>query len=436
MTRAPGVSWEKTVPRYVDRSALPQVELPKPILDRDSSGPMTIDDLSTLLWATAGITDRRGGIELRASASSGALFPSEFYVLARDVQGLEPGVYAYGPEKHVLAKIGGAPPSFASFGAADAGEPPLGIVATSVFRRSGQKYRDRAYRYAVADAGHALGNTLAAAEVLGLGAKLLARFDERAVAPVIGVDDVEEGVTAMVSIGRAVERGIAPAPLVFVGDTDSKALELGATSLAHLATSMRSAPRLEKPEGATIALPKPAEPAPPVLPILEKRRSERTFAARPVTLAELGAWLTRSAAVEPMLSRALRVHVVAARVADLEPGVYRYHPADHSLTLTRPGAFGEAAGRAALDQEVVGGAPVSVWISFDRAVLEAEGPRAYRHAFLDAGLVGARLYIAAGGLGLAGSSVGAFYDEEAAELLGVPLEKEWPAHVFGAGVKE
>ncbi len=52
------------------------------------------------------------------------------------------------------------------------------LVMTSVFQRTGQKYRDRTYRYVAADAGHALGNTLIAAAELGLTAELEPRFDE------------------------------------------------------------------------------------------------------------------------------------------------------------------------------------------------------------------------------------------------------------------
>ena len=48
-------------------------------------------------------------------------------------------------------------------------------------------------------------------------------------------------------------------------------------------------------------------------------------------------------------------------------------------------------------------------------------------------MIGARLYVAAGGAGLGGSSVGAFYDEELARVLEVPLEREWPAHIFAMG---
>jgi hypothetical protein len=37
-------------------------------------------------------------------------------------------------------------------------DAPVLLVATAIFQRSGHKYRDRTYRYVLADLGHALEN--------------------------------------------------------------------------------------------------------------------------------------------------------------------------------------------------------------------------------------------------------------------------------------
>jgi hypothetical protein len=70
--------------------------------------------------------------------------------------------------------------------------------------------------------------------------------------------------------------------------------------------------------------------------------------------------------------------------------------------------------------------------SIDRAALAADplGPaRGYRHAFLDAGLVGERIYLEAGARGL-----GAFYDDEAAAAVAVDTAPEWVVHFAALGV--
>lgn len=432
VSRAPSISWGEEVPRHIDRSALPAVELPPPDLGRQPSGSVSIADLSLLLWATAGVTEERGPVELRAAASSGALFPTEVYVLARSVEGLEPGVYAYDPRDHHLALVAPEVPSLAALGAPEIGDPSVTLVFTCVFRRSGQKYRDRAYRYAVADAGHAIGNTIAASSAIGLGLHLLPRFDDGRMAAAVGADDAEEGVVAAAALGRGMADGIAPSALVTPQIDDPGALPLGATSLAHRATSLALVP-----EGATSAdglpLPAPQPPGRPILELIRTRRSVREYDARALTVDELGRVMGGALAPEPRLSRSLRVTLIANRVTGLAPGAYRYERATRDLRLLRADELAADAGRAALDQEVIGGAPAVFVISADRSVIEAEGPRSYRQAFLEAGLVGARLYLAAGEASLGGCSVGAFYDEEAARLIGVPLEEEWPVHFFALG---
>ena len=70
-----------------------------------------------------------------------------------------------------------------------------------------------------------------------------------------------------------------------------------------------------------------------------------------------------------------------------------------------------------------------------RATLFADhGARGYRHAFLETGLVGERLLLMAEALGLAACPVGAFYDDEAADLVGVETDDEWVLHFAGLGM--
>jgi nitroreductase len=91
---------------------------------------------------------------------------------------------------------------------------------------------------------------------------------------------------------------------------------------------------------------------------------------------------------------------------------------------------------AGLDQDTIGDAAVVVVLAIDRAAFAADpaGPaRGYRHAFLEVGRVGERLYLAAPTLGLGVCAVGAFYDDEAAALVGVDPAKEWVLHFASVG---
>jgi nitroreductase len=75
--------------------------------------------------------------------------------------------------------------------------------------------------------------------------------------------------------------------------------------------------------------------------------------------------------------------------------------------------------------------------AIDRASFAADplGPaRGWRHAFLEAGLAGERLYLAATGQGLGVCAVGAFYDDEAAALVALDPAREWVVHFAALGV--
>ena len=58
-------------------------------------GPLALGELSALLWAAAGVTERRDGFAFRTAPSAGGLYPVEHYVVANDVEGLERGLYHY-----------------------------------------------------------------------------------------------------------------------------------------------------------------------------------------------------------------------------------------------------------------------------------------------------------------------------------------------------
>ena len=62
--------------------------------------PVTLAEVSQLLWAAQGITGKRGGAELRTAPSAGALYGLETYLAAANVTGLAPGVYRYSPQGH------------------------------------------------------------------------------------------------------------------------------------------------------------------------------------------------------------------------------------------------------------------------------------------------------------------------------------------------
>jgi len=103
----------KEKPELVQEFQSETIKLPDPTYDSDTSieetlrrrrsvrsfkdSPLTLAEISQLLWAAQGITSPRG---LRAAPSAGALYPLEVYVIAGNVDGLPDGVYNYRPYRH------------------------------------------------------------------------------------------------------------------------------------------------------------------------------------------------------------------------------------------------------------------------------------------------------------------------------------------------
>jgi SagB-type dehydrogenase family enzyme len=450
--RAPEIAWGNAPPPFKTYPGRPHVALPaqpqlRPAATQPLAGALrgpatarTLDaaTLGQLLYLAAGVT-QRGDHAKRAAPSSGALFASELYVAVRRVDDIAPGLYHYDADRHRLIVLGvlGAPP--AALGAPQAEDAAALVIASALFRRTAFKYHQRAYRYVAADLGHLLENLRLAAHQAGQRIDLLPQFDELRAAHALGIDGVEEGVMAM----AALRNGAAPprpahvmpsAAMVVAGNppgdfspvSPRPSHPLGATGDIHVAASLA----YRTTDGqATIALPMAVLPATGTHDAIIKRRSVRRYAGSAVPLEALSAMLA-AMAQPPQLSDALRINVVVNRVQGLAPGVYRYAPG-HMLQRVAAGDVAARAQQAALDQQVIGDAAAVLVLSAHRQQVLAQGARGYRHALIEAGLIGERWLLGAVAHGLAACPVGAFYDDEAAALIG--RQDEWVLHFAALG---
>jgi SagB-type dehydrogenase family enzyme len=188
------------------------------------------------------------------------------------------------------------------------------------------------------------------------------------------------------------------------------------------------APRVELPEAEELP-----EAGVDVFDAMTARRSLRAYADPPLTLEELARLLWAGAGVTAEQAGfafrtapsagglyPIETYVVAHRVDGLGAGVYHYAVLEHALEQLDSGDRRAAAARAALGQPIAAtAAAVFVWT----AVLERSrwkyGERAFRYIFLDAAHIAQNVALAAVALGLGSCQVAAFFDDEAAALLGV-----------------
>ena len=68
--------------------------------------PLTLEELSFLLWAAQGVKGVNEYRTLRTAPSGGARHPLELYVFVNSVEGLKPGVYHYLALENRLERMG------------------------------------------------------------------------------------------------------------------------------------------------------------------------------------------------------------------------------------------------------------------------------------------------------------------------------------------
>lgn len=153
-----------------------------------SPGPLTLVEVSSLLWAAQGINDPRG---LRTAPSAGALYPLDLYLVAGDISGLEHGVYHYLPQENsielILAGDRRKALAAAALGQAWIADAALTIVFAARYERTTGKYGRRGIQYVQIEVGHAAQNALLTAVALNLGAAVVGAFDEKDLASELGL---------------------------------------------------------------------------------------------------------------------------------------------------------------------------------------------------------------------------------------------------------
>ena len=159
---------------------------------------VVLKDVSQLLWAAQGITNRRG---FRTAPSAGALYPLELYVVTGNVAGLSSGVYRYRPENHDLVLVASGdrrkPLASAALGQSCVRRAPAVLVITGVYKRTMAKYGQRGRRYVHMEVGHAAQNVYLEATAQGLGTVMVGAFDDKEVQKVLGLPSDHEPLGLM-----------------------------------------------------------------------------------------------------------------------------------------------------------------------------------------------------------------------------------------------
>ncbi len=172
---------------------------------REYSGePMSMRELSYLLKYSVGRTEEQDG--LRAAPSAGSLYPLETYPVVNLVEGLDAGIYQYLVNSHSLRVIrkGDFRQELIRYALDQefVGQANLILVLTAIFQRGEWKYRQRARRYMILEAGHIGQNVYLVATSLGLGTCAVGAYWDDDYNHLIGVDGKKESVIYLLTVGK------------------------------------------------------------------------------------------------------------------------------------------------------------------------------------------------------------------------------------------
>ena len=144
-----------------------------------SDKPITLEEVSQLLWAGQGISNERG---FRTNPSAGAAFPIELYVASHNVTGIAPGLYRYSPhdETLTLIKKGSLREQMSDIEVYQKNVRKSAdvIIITGDFVRMAQRHGIYNFRYINMEAGRIFQSIALQARTLSLGTVVVGAFNE------------------------------------------------------------------------------------------------------------------------------------------------------------------------------------------------------------------------------------------------------------------
>jgi SagB-type dehydrogenase family enzyme len=411
-----------------------------------------INNLSLILRLTYTITAKtrqgRGEFYYRSAASAGALYPTEIYVATRGIKGIGDGLYHYAIHRHGLSPLrsGDFAECIRGLVFSSAGKlPTLTFIFTAIFFRSSWKYRDRAYRYHLLDTGHVIENLGLALKAMKLPYYLSYEFIDNGINNLIGLDDEKEACLALVSIPgldnvtdseiRDIEA--LPDDNLKASIVSKKEIDYPAIHEIHRAGYMHEAKDYLEPDiqKSPSLIPETWYNLAGLLSITEKieypgclfkRRSSRNFINQAISKNTFFSLLDYLCVDENNMPertirhQSLTVGFLAGNIESIDSGLYVLDAMKKRFGMVTNGNFIGKMTRACLDQDWLRNAGVHFLFICDLNLIDMTyGPRGYRHVLMKAGRLGESIYIASTSLGLGCCGIGAFYDDEAADLIGL-----------------
>lgn len=355
-----------------------------------------------LLILSAGITAKKSypGVEyyLRINPSAGALYPNEIYFQARNVEGFDDAIYHYEVSSNSAVLLhelndNGLENYFGFCYAQDG----FMILISSIYYRSSWKYKNRAFRYCLLDAGHLLGSFEAASYLLDKQYTIQYSFDKRALNKMFGFEKQEFFSAAfhvLTETSKSVNKIELELPFVNGSGVfeQNELIEFAYEQTANITCKLQS-------KVANFNFNKNV-----LEETMIKRRSIREFSKQAISKQECEIILGHL--YENIVSdcdEEVSIHYVINRVKELPLGVYLKNES------IQEGDCSKKAGYLCLEQDLGSSSAVTFFLT--------SKAKNYQALYQKAGIIGHRLYLIANYLGIGCSGIGAYYDDEVNEFV-------------------
>ena len=434
--------------------------------------------IAEILFFTAGVTRSlqydTDTIYMRAASATGALYPIELYLACEDITGLKAGVYHFNPGDFSLTLLReGDYRLHLSEAAGDDTSiqtSPAVIVFSSIAWRNAWKYRDRSYRHWFWDSGVMAANLLATVNSIDLRINFNVGFFDDVVNRLVCVENRQEAVIALASIGVGLSKKNTPNNNKEIGRAEISILKHETLPLSekgqveypmiwkiHEASNLQSKDEVKKWIDADKIIKKnsttqasildsiPLLPAnysndPPLSDIILLRGSSRRFARKPISFEQLCNILHSSATGIPLdFTKGGKVsitdaYLIANDVEGLARGSYYFNRNSESLDLLKRDVHRDVSGYLCLWQSLFSDASIVFFLMTPlEQVIASYGNRGYRAAQFEAGIIAGKIYLAAYAQGI-GASGSTFFDDAVTEFFSPHATDKSTMIAIGVGV--
>lgn len=494
------LDWDAQPNPFREFTNAPRIELPlrtndDPLLFSELPAsqpqPFSLETLAYVLELSMGLAawkeygpDRWA---LRCNPSSGNLHPTECYVLAFGITGLDDGLYHYLSREHVLEQRWRPTAPITT--------PGLFIGLSSIHWREAWKYGERGFRYCQLDIGHAVGALRYASAIVGWSTQLNPTLDSNRLATLMGLNRSDDFDHAEREEPELLLGVIVPGVISLNGMNLGALGEGNWTGHANLLdphpfyrwpiidqvaeASRQPAYPPETSTGVSSWPPRTAHNDRTATDVIRGRRSAQHFNPQVTMPAEtffqiLDSLFPRQNVIPlknipwDSLPFTPHVHVLifVHRVDGLESGLYvlprttegetclrdQLHtsfmwapvelnvyrdegkePEHLPLYLLLAGDVRKVARSFSCHQAIASNSCFSVALIAEFAPLITEEPWRYRPLFWEAGLIGQVLYLEAEAAGFNGTGIGCFFDDAVHEAFGLKDDRLQVLYHFTVG---